>query len=95
MPIKYDVTKDENDMGMAVLVLEEGPYKGTKFSFGKIKFGEEDSDGQVPLSFDYDVHEAVGITSPTPEFEKVIGDILVSLIEDYATAATKENECKE
>jgi len=79
---KYDVTKGNSDTGMAILKLTEGPYAGTTFSYEKIHFGEEDDNGKVALHFDYIVYEGFGIEKPTPEFEKVVGDILVNLLEE-------------
>jgi hypothetical protein len=95
MVTKYETVDGDNDLGLAILELKEGPYVGTKFSFGKVRFGDPD-DEQIVVSFDYDVHEARGLEAPTPEFEKVIGDILVDLLEDYARMVKeKESECSE
>lgn len=112
MVTKYEtVDNEDNEMGLAVLELQEGPYMGTKFSFGRVKFGEAHEDEDVLVSFEYDVHEAHGLEAPTPEFERVVGDILIELLEDYAKmmqekddailrkaiedAGIEEPECKE
>ena len=62
----------------------EGPYKGTIFKYGKVKFQEKDE--QVYLLFAYDVLESP-VKKPSKlekdgDFKNYIGDLLVELMSE-------------
>lgn len=69
-------TKGENDR----IKLTEGQYKGIIFSYGAVNF-EEDGD-VLRLKFDYDIHEADGISYVQSEFEQHIGQLLQLILVD-------------
>jgi hypothetical protein len=60
----------------------EGPYKGTIFKYGKVKF--EEKDDQVYLLFAYDVIESpVGKPrklEKDSDFKNYLGDLLVEIM---------------
>ena len=60
----------------------EGPYKGTIFKYGKVKFQEKDE--QVYLLFAYDVLESP-VNKPKKlekdaDFKNYLGDLLVEIM---------------
>ena len=63
-------TKGENDR----IKLTEGQYKGIIFSYGAVSF-EEDGD-TLRLKFEYDIHEAEGISYVQSELEEHLGQLL-------------------
>ena len=63
-------TKGENDR----IKLTEGKYKGIIFSYGAVSF-EEDGD-TLRLKFEYDVHDADGISYVQSELEEHLGQLL-------------------
>jgi len=71
------------DDGTSVHIkLLEGPYKGTIFKYGKVKFKEENE--QIYLLFAYDVIEST-VDKPKKlekdeTFKNYIGDLLVELM---------------
>lgn len=71
------------DDGTAVHIrLLEGPYKGTVFKYGKVKFKEENE--QMYLLFGYDVLESE-VSKPkklekNEAFKNYIGDLLVEIM---------------
>jgi len=90
------------DDGTAVHIkLLEGPYKGTIFKYGKVKFKEENE--QVYLLFAYDVLESP-IDKPRKmekdtAFKNYLGDLLVEImgsnIEQEVIDETGTNDIKE
>ena len=62
--------KGENDR----IKLTEGQYKGIIFSYGAVSF-EEDGD-ILRLKFEYDIHEAEGISYVQSELEEHLGQLL-------------------
>ena len=71
------------DDGSAVHIrLLEGPYKGTIFKYGKVKFKEEND--QIYLLFAYDVLEST-VDKPKKlekdtDFKNYLGDLLVEIM---------------
>ena len=68
--------KGENDR----IKLTEGPYAGIIYSYGSVSF-EEDGD-TLKLKFEYDIHEADGISYVQSEFEQSIGQLLQLILVD-------------
>ena len=58
--------------------LTEGPYEGIIFSYGSVNF-EEDGDN-LKLKFEYEIHEAEGVSYVQSEFEQAIGQLLQLII---------------
>lgn len=72
-------TKGENDR----IKLTEGPYAGIIYSYGAVGF-EENGD-TLKLKFEYDIHEAEGVSYIQSEFEQAIGQLLqLILVEQLA-----------
>jgi hypothetical protein len=80
--VGHKVTENKHHEMHAIQLTDE-PYNGIIFSFGEVTFptdGEPDSDGNVTLKFDYDIHDDAGIEYNKEEFEKYLGDFLTELI---------------
>jgi hypothetical protein len=80
--LDYCYIYPKDDAQAVHIKLLEGPYKGTIFKYGKVKFDEKDS--QVYLLFAYDVIEST-IDKPKKlekdiDFKNYIGDLLVEIM---------------
>ncbi len=69
-------TKGENDR----IKLTEGPYKGIIFSYGAVSFDEVGD--HLKLKFEYDVHEAAGVSYVQSELEQHLGELLQLILVD-------------
>ena len=74
------VVVESRKTGVDALKLTSGPYRGIIFSYGKVKFDEQE-DGSCKLSFEYDVHEN-HMEYIQEEFEFYIGELLQFIIMD-------------
>ena len=65
--------------------IKGGKFAGVVYKYGKVSFGkEEDENGNLPLQFQYDIVDNNGIPREQfgDEFFKLIGDILVEVMEE-------------
>ena len=67
--------------GQLEIELQDDPYNGVTFYYESMKFGDENDDGSVTMTFDYQ------ITSNNPpkklkEFEQYIGDLIIQILEE-------------
>lgn len=90
----FETTDRNDENGMAILKITSGPYAGTEFSFGRVEFS---IDEPGKLSFNYDVHSAVGVNEETEDFNNTLGAILVELIENHVNSGATDasDECSE
>ena len=80
--LDYCYIYPKNDATAVHIKLLEGPYKGTIFKYGKVKFKEENE--QMYLLFGYDVIESE-VSKPrklekNETFKNYIGDLLVEIM---------------
>ena len=71
--------------------ITEGKFKDVIYHYGKVGFaGEEDSQGKMPLKFDYTVLKKPDNvdTLDNQEFIDYIGDILVELLDEQVKNGT-------
>ena len=63
--------------------LTEAPYSDIIYTYTNVKFAsEENSTGQLPLKFTYDIKKNPNnIDTESEDFRQYIGDILVEVIE--------------
>ena len=63
--------------------LTEGPFSEIIYTYTNVKFAsEENSNGQLPLKFTYDIKKNPNnIDTESEDFRQYIGDILVEVIE--------------
>ncbi len=65
--------------------MKEGKFAGVVYKYGRVSFGkEEDGNGNLPLQFQYEIVDNNGIQREQfgEEFFKLIGDILVEVMEE-------------
>ena len=78
----YVTTKEQDQ---TLIGIKEGKFAGVVYKYGKVSFAkEEDKNGNLPIQFQYDIVDNNGIQREQfdNEFFKLIGDILVEVIEE-------------
>ena len=78
----YVTTKEQDQTCIGI---KGGKFAGVVYKYGKVSFGkEEDENGNLPLQFQYDIVDNNGIQREQfgEEFFKLIGDILVEVMEE-------------
>jgi len=86
MTEKYKFVSREGDKWASILI-DSGKYSGLIYQYGKVSVPkQENEDGNMPLSFKYNVVEYNGNTEEslkeTEEFTTTIGDILVVILDE-------------
>ena len=77
----FITTKDEE---MQCIGIKKGKYAGVVYKYGKVSLGEETGDGQMPFKFEFAILDNNLIPREEfdgDEFPKLIGDILVDVID--------------
>ena len=77
----FITTKDED---MQCIGIKTGKYAGVVYKYGKVSLGEETDDGKMPFKFEFDILDSNLIPREEfngDEFPKLIGDILVDVID--------------
>jgi hypothetical protein len=85
--IGHDVLEETSENGFAKILFKAGPLDGVKVSFGKVSFTPNDT-GEITLSYDYETEGKPPRFLSKMEYEKILGDFLMTLIED----AMKKND---
>ena len=85
----YVTTKEQDQ---TLIGIKEGKFAGVVYKYGKVSFGEDNPDGTKPLQFEYDIVDNNGIQREQfgEEFFKLIGDILVEVIDEQTKVAIDE-----
>ena len=69
---------------MQCIGIKTGKYAGVVYKYGKVSLGEETKDGKMPFKFEFDILDSNLIPREEvdgDEFPKLIGDILVDVID--------------
>tara|TARA_A100000164_G_scaffold349580_1_gene352635 strand:+ start:239 stop:514 length:276 start_codon:yes stop_codon:yes gene_type:complete len=77
----FITNKDEE---MQCIGIKTGKYAGVVYKYGKVSLGEETNEGQMPFKFEFDILDNNLIPREEfngDEFPKLIGDILVDVID--------------
>ena len=76
------VQRDIDDF--SCIKLTSGKFSDIIYTYGKVKFADkENSEGQLPLQFTYDVQKNPNNkNTESEEFRNVIGDILIEVMEE-------------
>ena len=101
MSKKYSFVSRDDDNWTSVMI-SKGPYEGIVYQYGRVSVATvENEDGNLPLSFDYNVidfngHEFQDLIE-SKEFKNTLGDILVEILDEQLeqgnleyTAATRD-----
>lgn len=79
----------ESDVHIELLT---GKYSGVVYKYGQTSVDEDKETDQAYLSFVYDVVDNKGFElDEDDEFKQHIGDVLVSVISEYANGVLNEN----
>ena len=66
--------------------ITDGPFSGVVVSYAEISFGDETSDGTMPMHFHYDIIDDAGYgkykLQASNDFVNELGDTLTALIQD-------------
>ena len=79
----------------ASIMLTNGEYEGVIYQYGKVSVPEgEDENGNMPLSFkynivDYNGHDEKDLES-SKDFKNTLGDILVEILDEQLEASNFE-----
>ena len=69
---------------MQCIGIKTGKYAGVVYKYGKVSLGEETDEGKMPFKFEFDILDSNLIPREEfngDEFPKLIGDILVDVID--------------
>ena len=69
---------------MQCIGIKTGKYAGVVYKYGKVSLGEETDDDKMPFKFEFDILDSNLIPREEfdgDEFPKLIGDILVDVID--------------
>jgi hypothetical protein len=90
----YSVVENPAVPYNAIKLSESTPWPGFIYSYGKVKMISENTDGTATVKFDYEVERPGPVTAEDlqqPEFNKLLGDILIDLLEEGYGSTTKED----
>ena len=90
---KYTFVSKKDDDLASICITDDGKYHGVVYKYGKVSFAkEEDENGNLPMQFQYDIIDNNGIQREQfgDEFFKLIGDILVEVIDEQTKVAIDE-----
>ena len=86
----YITTKSED---MQCIGIKKGKFHGVVYKYGKVSFGEENENGQLTFSFEFDILD--NNLLPREEFGEdwtnLIGDILVDIIDEQGIEDDESN----
>ena len=86
----YITTKSED---MQCIGIKRGKFHGVVYKYGKVSFGEENENGQLTFSFEFDILD--NNLLPREEFGEdwtnLIGDILVDIIDEQGIEDDESN----
>ena len=86
MPENYSfVSKGEDKL--ASILITKGKYTGIIYQYGRVSIAErENEDGNLPLSFDYNVVDYNNFKESdihsSKDFKNTLGDILVEILDE-------------
>ena len=94
MTEKYRFVSREGDKWASILI-DSGKYNGIIYQYGKVSVPEEENeDGNMPLSFKYNILDYNGHTKESleesPDFANVLGDILVEILDEQLAEGNLE-----
>jgi len=71
-----------------------GKYHGVVYNYGEVKIGAEDEQGNLNFKFEYNILDNAGVEKKefNDEFFRLIGDILVYIIDTETFETGKRND---
>ena len=94
MPENYTYVSRGQEQWASIMITK-GEYEGVIYQYGRVSVAEEENeDGTMPLSFDYNVIDQNGHDKDkldnSPEFKNILGDILVDILDEQLEAGNLE-----
>lgn len=77
--MKYNIIENDGD-GNAHIEIAEGRFQNIAIQYGIIKL--EEKENNLLLNFDYEVVKGAIIESEKEEFNNIVGNLLVQLLEE-------------
>ena len=92
---KYTFVAKEDDDLASICITDNGKYHGVVYKYGVVSVAEkENEDGTLPFKFEYDIVDNYNI--PREEFDgeffRLIGDILVHIVENQESEDIYDEE---
>jgi len=78
--IKYET--EPYNTNQYSIAISEGKFAGVKYVLGKTELIENKDNDNLTLKYHYDIIESKIEDSDIPEFETLIGDILMQMLSD-------------
>jgi|APCry1669188970_1035186.scaffolds.fasta_scaffold06107_5 hypothetical protein len=78
--IKYET--EPYNVNQYSVTVSEGKFAGVKYVLGKTELVEDKDNDNLTLKYHYDIIDSKIEDSDIPEFEKLIGDILMQMLSD-------------
>jgi len=75
------IVVESSSTGLQALKLTEEPFAGIIYTYGKVRFDEDEANDKLFIKFEYEILDEAGkgLSDKAP-FEKYIGDILTELV---------------
>ena len=94
MPENYTYVSRGTEQWSSIMITK-GEYEGVIYQYGRVSVAEEENeDGTMPLSFDYNVIDQNGHNKEkldsSVEFKNILGDILVEILDEQLEAGNLE-----
>ena len=92
---KYTFVAKEDDDLASICITDRGKYDGVVYKYGVVSVAEkENEDGTLPFKFEYDIVDNYNIPREEfgDEFFKLIGDILVHIVENQESEDIDDEE---
>ena len=94
MPENFTYVSRGQDQWASIMITK-GEYEGVIYQYGRVSVAEEENeDGKMPLSFDYNIvdingHDKEELDSTT-DFKNTLGDILVEILDEQLETGNLE-----
>ena len=91
---KYTFVAKEHDDLASICITDNGKYHGVVYNYGEVKIGAEDEQGNLKFKFEYNILDNAGVEKKefNDEFFRLIGDILVYIIDTETFETGKRND---
>ena len=90
-PPKYELFNHDTVKDFACFRVLSGQFAGLTFHFLKVSIGEDKGEGDVPLTFTYDIIDPLPDNNNKEEIDPIVCSILFDVIEQNAHKEPDEN----
>lgn len=84
----YELADNNSDKGLVILRITEGEFKNVEFAFDAVKLNDDEDENTSNMTINFDVLKSPDERScqdieNMESFHKIIGDIIVDILEEY------------